>query len=239
MANFSSYMEQKCADWWQSPFETSFPAGICCCCGCCLQKICSSAPSASPPSAPSAPKKKEKKEKKSPLQPRWNQCALTFYSLDCNVFHISAVIRWTNKNPGAQTTTTGEKTHSSMTMLKTMIICHRLLLPLFPSHGFKKKSPAKRIRLLILYSTFHPPFEKPGCILSSKLWSVGTNSQERNNLVTGIKVRANTNRAGGVELNQFLAIWWWSGHQGWYTEEVAGLKQCQCLFLQSWIPVSK
>merc|ERR1712047_138961 len=50
------------------------------------------------------------------------------------------VNRWTSKNPGAQTTTTGEKTHSSMTMLKTMIICHRLLLPLFPAYCFKKST---------------------------------------------------------------------------------------------------
>ena len=141
MAKFSSYIEQKCADWWQSPFKTSLPAGVCCCCGCCLQKICSSSPSASNQSAAaaSAPKKKEKKEKKSPLQPRWNQCASTFCSIYCNhVFPNSVVNRWTNKKPGAQTTTTGEKTHSFMTMLKTMIICHRLLLPLFPSHCFKK-----------------------------------------------------------------------------------------------------
>ena len=221
---------------WQSPFKISLPAGVCCCCGCCLQKICSSSPSASPPSAPSAPKKKEKKEKKSPLQPRWNQCASTFCSIYCNhVFANSVVNRWTNKKPGAQTTTTGEKTHSSMTMLKTMIICHRLLLPLFPTYCLKK-STAKWIRLLILYSSFHPPFEKPGCILSSRLWSVGTNPQERNNLVTGIKVRAN--RAGGVEpvSGNLMMVW---PSRLIHREEVAGLKQCQCLILQSWVPVSK
>ena len=60
---------------------------------------------------------------------------------------------------------------------------------------------------MILYSTVHPPFEKLGCILSSKLWSVGTNPQERNNLVTGTKVRAN--RAGGVEpvSGNLMMVW--------------------------------
>ena len=153
-------------------------------------------------------------------------------SICCDVFIIfpnSVVNRWTSKNPGAQTTTTGEKTHSSMTMLKTMIICHRLLLPLFPAYCFKK-STAKRIRLLILYSSFHPSYEKPGCILSSKLWSVGTNPQECNNLVTGIKVRAN--RAGGVEpvSGNLMMVW---PSRLIHREELAGLKQCQCLFLQS------
>ena len=198
---------------WQSPFKISLPAGVCCCCGCCLQKICSSAPSASPPSAPSAPKKKERKEKKSPLQPRWNQCALTFYSLDCNVFHISAVIRWTNKNPGAQTTTTGEKTHSSMTMLKTMIICHRLLLPLFPTYCFKNLQlkgyvywfcTLLFIRHLKSLDVYFPQ-------------NFGAWEPIPKNVIIWSRVQK-SGLIGLVELNLFLAIWWWSGHQGWYTE---------------------